>query len=159
MQSLKGDKKQFEGDSLCNRKPVEFKQDRGNVIPDRTISHLLPCLTTSHHFHHLPLSPTIFYNPSSSLNMLYQIPPSPSPTMSYRLQSFLTTPIIFHHLLSSPPSPIISDHLPSSHKRSHHLPSFSTVHISLSRPPPIISHVTKNERIMKPNNFDTLGQE
>ena len=32
MQSLKGNKKQLEGDSFFNRKPVEFKQDRGNVV-------------------------------------------------------------------------------------------------------------------------------
>ena len=32
MQSLKGDKNQLEGDSFFNRKPVEVKQDRGNVV-------------------------------------------------------------------------------------------------------------------------------
>ena len=32
MQSLKSNKKQLEGDSFFNRKPVEFKQDRGNVV-------------------------------------------------------------------------------------------------------------------------------
>ena len=36
MQSLKGDKKQLEGDSFFScRKPVEFKQNRGNVVKFR----------------------------------------------------------------------------------------------------------------------------
>ena len=29
---FKGDEKQLEGDSSFKRKPVEFKQDRGNVV-------------------------------------------------------------------------------------------------------------------------------
>ena len=32
MQSLKRDEKQLEGDSFFNRKPVELKQDSGNVV-------------------------------------------------------------------------------------------------------------------------------
>ena len=36
MQGLKGDEKQLEGDSFFNEKPVEFKQDRGNVVRFRS---------------------------------------------------------------------------------------------------------------------------